>query len=112
MTVEPQPAGPTFARSARVNGTCTTYERIYIYIYIYIKNIYIYIYDEDFSQLYDKCGARVARQLYIYIYDEDFSQLYDKCGARAARQLNNDIRGISIFLNDLECSLSNVCYIL
>ena len=114
MTVEPQPAGPTFARSARVNGTCTTYERIYIYIYI--KNIYIYIYDEYFSQLYDKCGARAARQLYknsdtknlalytalhdvrtyiyiyiykkhIYIYDEDFSQLYDKCGARAARQL-------------------------
>ena len=41
MTVEPQPAGPTFARSARVNGTCTTYERIYIYIYI--KNIYIYM---------------------------------------------------------------------
>ena len=67
MTVEPQPAGPTFARSARVNGTCTTYERIYIYIYIYIyiKNIYnIYIYDEDFSQLYDKCGARSARRLY------------------------------------------------
>ena len=61
MTVEPQPAGPTFARSARVNGTCTTYERIYIYIYI--KNIYIYIYDEDFSQLYDKCGARAARQI-------------------------------------------------
>ena len=59
MTVEPQPAGPTFARSARVNGTCTTYERIYI------KNIYIYIfiYDEYFSQLYDKCGARSARQL-------------------------------------------------
>ena len=26
---------------------------------------YIYIYDEDFSQLYDKCGARAARQLYI-----------------------------------------------
>ena len=25
---------------------------------------------------------------------------------------NNDIRVISIFLNDLECSLSNVCYIL
>ena len=24
--------------------------------------------------------------VYIYIYDEDFSQLYDKCGARAARQ--------------------------
>ena len=69
QTVEPQPAGPTFARSARVNGTCTTYERIYIYIYkyiyIYIKNIYIYIYiyDEDFSPLYDKCGARSARQL-------------------------------------------------
>ena len=42
MTVEPQPAGPTFARSARVNGTCTTYERIYIYIYK--KHIYIYIY--------------------------------------------------------------------
>ena len=89
MTVEPQPAGPTFARSARVNGTCTTYERIYI------KNIYIYIYiyDEDFSPLYDKCGARSARQLYIkniyiyiYIYDEDFSPLYDKCGARSARQ--------------------------
>ena len=56
MTIEPQPAGPTFARSARVNGTCTTYERIYIYIYIYI-------YDEDFSPLYDKCGARAARQL-------------------------------------------------
>ena len=24
LTIEPQPAGPTFARSARVNGTCTT----------------------------------------------------------------------------------------
>ena len=37
--------------------------RTYIYIYIYIKNIYVYI--------------------YIYIYDEDFSPLYDKCGARS-----------------------------
>ena len=64
MTVEPQPAGPTFARSARVNGTCTTYERIYIIIYIKNIYIYIYIYDEDFSPLYDKCGARSARQLY------------------------------------------------
>ena len=35
--------------------------RTYIYIYIYKKHIYIY--DEDFSQLYDKCGARAARQL-------------------------------------------------
>ena len=34
--------------------------RTYIYIYIYKKHIYIY--DEDFSQLYDKCGARAARQ--------------------------------------------------
>ena len=25
--------------------------------------------------------------VFIYIYDEDFSPLYDKCGARAARQL-------------------------
>ena len=64
MTVEPQPAGPTFARSARVNGTCTTYERIYIYIYKK-HGLYIYIYDEDFSQLYDKCGARAARQLLV-----------------------------------------------
>ena len=40
LTIEPQPAGPTFARSARVNGTCTTYGRIYIYK----KHIYIYIY--------------------------------------------------------------------
>ena len=24
--------------------------------------------------------------LYIYIYDEDFSPLYDKCGARSARR--------------------------
>ena len=40
--------------------------RTYIYIYIYKKHIYIY--DEDFSQLYDKCGARAARQLYIFIY--------------------------------------------
>ena len=63
MTIEPQPAGPTFARSARVNGTCTTYGRIYIYKkHIYI---YIYIYDEDFSPLYDKCGARAARQLFL-----------------------------------------------
>ena len=56
MTVEPQPAGPTFARSARVNDV-----RTYIYIYIYKKHIYIY--DEDFSPLYDKCGARSARRL-------------------------------------------------
>ena len=33
------------------------------------KHIYIYIYDEDFSQLYDKCGARAARQLYRFITD-------------------------------------------
>ena len=78
MTVEPQPAGPTFARSARVHDV-----RTYIYIYIYKKHIYIY--DEDFSPLYDKCGARSARRLYIY--DEDFSQLYDKWVARSARQL-------------------------
>ena len=57
MTVEPQPAGPTFARSARVHDV-----RTYIYIYIYKKHIYIY--DEDFSPLYDKCGARSARRLY------------------------------------------------
>ena len=37
--------------------------RTYIYIYIYIYKKHIYIYDEDFSQLYDKCGARAARQL-------------------------------------------------
>ena len=37
--------------------------RTYIYIYIYKKHIYIY--DEDFSQLYDKCGAR---GIYIYKY--------------------------------------------
>ena len=36
--------------------------RTYIYIYIYKKHIYIY--DEDFSPLYDKCGARSARRLY------------------------------------------------
>ena len=85
MTVEPQPAGPTFARSARVNGTCTTYERIYIYIYIYIKNIYIYM-----TKIFLSCTISVGLAPlanYIYIYDEDFSQLYDKCGARAARQL-------------------------
>ena len=58
MTIEPQPAGPTFARSASVNGTCTTYGRI-LCIYIYKKHIYN---DEDFSPLYDKCGARAARQ--------------------------------------------------
>ena len=39
--------------------------RTYIYIYIYKKHIYIY--DEDFSQLYDKCGARAARQLFILV---------------------------------------------
>ena len=61
MTIEPQPAGPTFARSARVNGTCTTYGRVYIYKKH--LHVYIYIYDEDFSPLYDKCGARAARQL-------------------------------------------------
>ena len=61
MTIESQPAGPTFARCARVNGTCTTYGRIYIYK----KHLCIYIpvYDEDFPPLYDKCGARAARQL-------------------------------------------------
>ena len=44
LTIEPQPAGPTFARSARVNGTCTTYGRIYNYIYKKHIIIYIYIY--------------------------------------------------------------------
>ena len=41
-----------------------------MYIYIYKKHIiiYIYIYDEDFSQLYDKCVARSARQLYLYTF--------------------------------------------
>ena len=69
MTVEPQPAGPTFARERHVHDV-RTYIYIYIYIYIiYIKNIYIYIYDENFSQLYDKCGARAARQLYRFITD-------------------------------------------
>ena len=34
LTIEPQQAGPTFARSARVNGTCTTYGLKYIYINI------------------------------------------------------------------------------
>ena len=29
--------------------------------------VLVYIYDEDFSQLYDKCGARAARQLYNYV---------------------------------------------
>ena len=42
--------------------------RTYIYIYIYKKHIYIY--DEDFSQLYDKCGARAARQLFKAIIYE------------------------------------------
>ena len=90
MTVEPQPAGPTFARSARVNGTCTTYERIYIYIYIYIynfiykKHIYIYIYmtriflsctiSVGLAPLANKCGARAARQLCMY--REEFAQQY------------------------------------
>ena len=37
--------------------------RTYIYIYKTYIYIYIYIYDEDFSPLYDKCGARAARQL-------------------------------------------------
>ena len=38
---------------------------IIIIIIIYKKHIiiYIYNYDENFSQLYDKCGARAARQL-------------------------------------------------
>ena len=31
----------------------------------------------------------------VYIYDEDFSQLYDKCGARAARQLYTRNRSLS-----------------
>ena len=53
MTIEPQPAGPTFARSARVNGTCTTYERIYIYIYI--KNIYIYM-----TKIFPHCTISVG----------------------------------------------------
>ena len=51
MTVEPQPASPTFARSALTARARRTVVYIIIYIYIYIKNIYIYIYiyDEDFS---------------------------------------------------------------
>ena len=61
--------------------------RIYIYIYIYIKNTYIYIY------------------IYIYIYDEHFSQLYDKCGARSARQLYHIYSRESLFLSQtaLKC---------
>ena len=52
MTVEPRPAGPTFARSARVNGTCTTYERIYI------KNIYIYM-----TKIFRRCTISVGLAL-------------------------------------------------
>ena len=40
-----------------------SFKKRFYCIYIYI---YIYIYDEEFSQLYDKCVARSARQLYIY----------------------------------------------
>ena len=84
MTVEPQPAGPTFARSARVHDV-----RTYIYIYIYKKHIYIY--DEDFSPLYDKCGARSARRLYIANLN-----LHDKREARSLRSLANYTARISI----------------
>ena len=63
MTVEPQPAGPTFARSARVNGTCTTYERIYIYIYI--KNIYIYM-TKIFLSCTISVGLAPLANKYIY----------------------------------------------
>ena len=81
MTVEPQPAGPTFARSARVNGTCTTYERIYIYK----KHIIIYIYDEDISQLYDKCGARAARQLMNHMHAAAENKLLENATALGSR---------------------------
>ena len=50
MTVEPQPAGPTFARSARVHDV-----RTYIYIYIYIKNIYIYM-----TKIFPHCTISVG----------------------------------------------------
>ena len=40
MTVEPQPASPTFARSALTARA----RRTVVYIYIYKKHIYIYIY--------------------------------------------------------------------
>ena len=49
-----------------------------------------------------------ANALGNYIYREDFAQQYDKCGARSGspQLYSRDLD----FLNDLECSLSNVCY--
>ena len=61
---------------------------VLLYIYIYIKNIYIYM-----TKIFPHCTISVGlAPLADYIYDEDFSQLYDKCGARSARRLYLDIK--------------------
>ena len=52
-------------------------------------------------------------EIYKYIYIGKIWIIQQTREGRSARQINNFyIRGISIFWNDLECSLSNVCYIL
>ena len=90
MTVEPQPAGPTFARSARVHDV-----RTYIYIYIYKKHIYIY--DEDFSPLYDKCGARSARRLNTKLIDGGITKNH-----------NYSERSLESHLNDFKTEVGHV----
>ena len=64
-----RPAGPTFARCARVNGTCTTYERIYIN-----KYIYIYKYRENSDNSTDK-GGSLRSPINIYTRNLKFAQL-------------------------------------
>ena len=45
------------------------------------------------TKIFPHCTISVGlAPLADYIYDEDFSPLYDKCGARAARQIIFNIR--------------------
>ena len=88
MTVEPQPAGPTFARSARVNGTCTTYERIYIYIYI--KNIYIYM-----TKIFLNCTISVGLAPLANKYSENSDNSTDKGGSLRSPIIIESVDSIS-----------------
>ena len=59
---------------------------IYIYIYTHRESL-VRNHEPCAKALSNKKHIYIIIYIYIYNYDEDFSPLYDKCGARAARQL-------------------------
>ena len=77
MTVEPQSAGPTFARSALTVRARRT--DVYIYIYIYIKNIYIYIYIY-MTKIFRRCTISVGLAP-LANYSENSDNSTDKGGS-------------------------------